>query len=532
MMRVRWSSSTGDPLYGAAFSVLVGLAGIALLAWSFSGTSSSATFFSTARDASCHDANDAQVIDTSRIDEAPASLAANPRSCVLGDPSACGDHGECTAVSAVLESTRWSRSDSSRGCFWLEYAAAEASAATLGLCVCEGHFDLDGCARCEVGWTGDTCEERVIWERRSIANLSVGDRDAFKDYYLNGTFVASSPLLAWVHGTSQAQSYLAGACPGVPRDPHESAWLLHWHRLYIAAGESTMQSHGIGTLHWDLLSDSDAADVLYTLHPELEMGGACPRLALPEVAQPADIAWMLQRPTFDAFFADFFELHMQVHEWFCLTGVVADGCPGVKTAACDALAPFLPLFENQEETPLFWAFHTETDRLFELWMMAHGYENACRDSIAAAVEQFFPDQQLAEPALGSCLTQMAVGKFDTSSADMCSPTTSFGYRYVGMHDVLLDDNDGDEEEIHQRIRSSRRLVTLATLMLAVVGALLYVARWYQRHSGVLAGAKMHGVTVAKDEVVVPYDMAPNDAHIRAEQQQKDGALHPVDHVGL
>ena len=98
------------------------------------------------------------------------------------------------------------------------------------------------------------------------------------------------------------------------------------------------------------------------------------------------------------------------------------------------------------------------------------------------------------------------------------------------YDVLLDDDNGvddDDDESYQRARRSRRLVTLVTLMLAVVGA-LYVARWHRRHSGVVAGAEMHGAAVPKEEGVVPaYDMSPNDAHICAEEQQKVGALFPA-----
>ena len=385
----------------------------------------------SAVNATCHETNDARNITTGHIDDASVALSANPRSCVLGDPSACGGRGECTPAATVLERSRWSRTESDTACFWLEYANAETSADMLGLCMCDGNYDLDDCKRCVVGFTGDDCSVPVVWERPSLASIAESERDMFKAFYLDGTFTSSSPLLTWVHGTVQADSYDATACPGAPQDPHNSAWILHWHRLYLAAVETVARDYSIALAYWDL-SDAAAIDVFYSTYPELEMDGACARLPLPDSAIPTAIGALIEQPSFELFLDGVFNMHVDVHCWFCRTGAVHDGCPGC-SVECDAFAPSAPLFSNQEETPLFWAYHTELDRLFELWQQAHGYGGACSDDVAASVKDLLGDrmhQKFAEASVDSCISQMAVGSFNTSFADMCAPTTTLGYRYA------------------------------------------------------------------------------------------------------
>jgi len=86
------------------------------------------------------------------------------------------------------------------------------------------------------------------------------------------------------------------------------------------------------------------------------------------------------------------------------------------------------------------------------------------------------------------------------------------------YDVLLDDDDDSGWSQHARSTdsSSYKLVLVQealAMALVVVGVSCVAKR--KRLGGVVAGAEMHGEEVSSHGNVGPYDMSPNDAHIRA-----------------
>ena len=71
--------------------------------------------------------------------------------------------------------------DDDASCFWMLYEEWEQpSPPTHGLCECFGHFDLEECAHCAPGWTGDDCDVPAVAVRRDVRALDDAEFLAFK----------------------------------------------------------------------------------------------------------------------------------------------------------------------------------------------------------------------------------------------------------------------------------------------------------------------------------------------------------------